>query len=329
MTRLILASVLAGVIAAIAFASATTGPAVTRFLLFLITPLPIFMVGLGIGWRAAGISAAAGGITLALLGNFAIAGIFTVSQMIPGVILSYLALLNRSFTDDAGRDQVEWYPVGRLILWAGGIAAAISIATMLLVGSNMSRLRDELRTMIDNFMAAQLEAMGEGQKLKPEDLDRITDVALQLLPAIMTVSIMAALIFNLWLAGRMAGAAGQLSRPWPDLSAFTYPPLAPLGFAIALAVGFLPGALGLMGAAVTGAFFFAYLLLGLAIIHYTSRGNPWRWLILWLVYISLIFANGVTILIALLGLLEPISPIRRDFIRPRSGPPPGGGTPNA
>ncbi|MEO1281498.1 MAG: DUF2232 domain-containing protein [Pseudomonadota bacterium] len=327
MTKLIVASILAGVIAAIAFASATTGPAITRFLLFLITPLPIFMVGLGIGWRAAGISAAAGGITLALVGNMQVGALFTVSQMIPGVVLSYLALLNRGTTDDTGRSQVEWYPVGRLILWAGAIGSGIAIATLAILGSSMDRLREELRDMIDKFMTAQLEAMGDGQKLKPEDLDRITDVALQMLPAIMAISVMGALLFNLWLAGRIAGAAGQLTRPWPDLAAFTYPPLTPIAFAVALAVGFLPGIAGLMGASVAGALFFAYLLLGLAIIHYTTRGNPWRWMVLWLVYFSLIFANGVTVLIALLGVLEPFSPIRRDFIRPRSGGPPPTGPP--
>ncbi|MEO1207048.1 MAG: DUF2232 domain-containing protein [Pseudomonadota bacterium] len=332
MTKLLAASILAGIIAAIAFASATTGPAFTRFLLFLVTPLPIFMVGLGIGWRAAAISAAAGGITLALLGNIQIGALFTVSQMIPGVILSYLALLNRPITDDAGRPAVEWYPVGRLILWASGIGSGIAITTLALLGNSMDRLREELRGLIEKFMTAQLEAMGDGQSLKPEDLDRITDVALQMLPAIMAISVMGALLFNLWLAGRIARAAGQLTRPWPDLAAFTFPPLTQVAFAVALGVGFISGTIGLMGSAVAGSLFFAYILMGLAIIHYTSRGNAWRWVILWLVYFSLIFANGITLLIALLGVLERFSPIRRDFIKPRGGtppPPPGptGGPP--
>ncbi len=45
-----------GLVAAVVFASATTGPLVARFLLFFITPLPIALAGLGWGWHTAAIA---------------------------------------------------------------------------------------------------------------------------------------------------------------------------------------------------------------------------------------------------------------------------------
>lgn len=330
MTKLLIASILAGVVAAVAFASATTGPLFTRFLLFVITPLPIFLVGLGIGWRAAAISAAAGGITLALVGNLAVGAVFTVSQMIPGVVLCYLALLNRPVAGPDGRPALEWYPVGRLILWAGALAVGVTLATLFVLGSDMETVRTSLRALVEQFMARQNEAINQGQTIKPEDIDAITDVLVAVMPGLSAISVMGALVFNLWLAGVLAKAADQLKRPWPDLAAFTFPQGTGLAFAGSLALGFAPGLLGAVGTAIGGALFLAYLLLGLAIIHHTTRGNPWRMPMLVLVYLALFFGYGVSILIALMGLLEPVSPIRRKLsgsgdIGPGDpGPPPGG-----
>lgn len=322
MTKLLVASILAGVVAAVAFASATQGAALTRLILFLVTPLPIFLVGLGIGWRAAAIAAAAGGITLALVGNPAAGAIFTVSQMVPGVVLSYLALLNRETVAANGQRVVEWYPVGRLVMWAGALGALVALISILLLGNDMDGLREAVRGMIDKVLNAQLEGMTNGQQLKPEDIDTITNITIALLPALTAISVMGVLLIDLWLAARIARAADQLVRPWPDLAAFTLPPITPAVLAVSFATSFLPGMPGLIASAAAGVLFFAYVLVGLAIIHYTSRGNPWRGMILWLVYVALIFANGISLLIALLGLLEPFSPIRRDFVNART-PGPG------
>lgn len=327
MTKLIVASVLAGIVAAVAFASATQGPALTRLLLFIVTPLPIFLVGLGIGWRASAIAAAAGGITLTLLGNPAAGAIFTASQMIPGVVLSYLALLNREGVDDNGRPIVEWYPIGRLVLWAGAFGCGVAAISILVLGNDVDGLREAVRGMIDKILTAQLEGMTNGQQLKPEDIDTITNITIALLPALTAISVMGVLLIDLWLAGRIAHAGDQLVRPWPDLASVTLPTITPAVFGASLALSFLPGLPGLLASAVAGVLFLAYLLVGLAIIHHTSRGNGWRPLLLWLLYLALLFANGIAVFIVLLGLLEPFSPIRRDFMTTGPpGPPGAGGT---
>ena len=74
---------------------------------------------------------------------------------------------------------------------------------------------------------------------------------------------------------------------------------------------------GLYGTAFAGAFMIVYVCLGLAIIHYVTRGNPFRGFILWALYFILFFFNTYVLLVlALIGIAEPISPLKRRFTPP-------------
>jgi hypothetical protein len=56
----------AGTVSAVVFASATTGPLLVRMLLFLLTPLALFLAGLGLGPMMAALAGVAGtGLVLA------------------------------------------------------------------------------------------------------------------------------------------------------------------------------------------------------------------------------------------------------------------------
>jgi hypothetical protein len=93
------------------------------------------------------------------------------------------------------------------------------------------------------------------------------------------------------------------------------------GLVIALVFTFLPGYPGLISSGFAGALLFAYMLMGLAIIHYVTRGKPHRPFILWAVYFLLLLFNSWTAaVIALLAIAEPISPLKR-WSTPASRPP--------
>jgi hypothetical protein len=78
---------------------------------------------------------------------------------------------------------------------------------------------------------------------------------------------------------------------------------------------------GLIARAFAGALFFAYVLLGLAVVHYVTRGNTWRPFALWGMYFLLFIINTlVSLALALLGLADAIWPIRK-MGAPRNGPP--------
>ncbi|MDX2257545.1 MAG: DUF2232 domain-containing protein [Hyphomicrobiaceae bacterium] len=305
----------AGVISALAFVSATTGLPLVQLVLFLVAPLPIYLVGLAFGPAGSIGAGLAGGLFLtSISGGLTVPAVFVLSQAVPAGVLTSRALLHRDAPQNP--DGREWYPVGRLVVWAGTLAASISAGMLLVVGQSAEALKSALRKSLADYVEATMPKSG-GAALSDADLDRLTDVTLALLPPVAAMMIMLCLLLNLWLAASLLHASGQLQRPWPDIAAFTLPAGAPLALgALIIAASVLEGVAGLVAAAAAGAIYLAFVLLGLAILHYVSRGKAWRTPILWAAYLALvIFNTGFSLLLAVIGLTEPIAPWRR-------GPPP-------
>jgi hypothetical protein len=308
----------AGLVSAVVFASATTGPLLMRMVLFLLTPLALFLAGLGLGPLAAVVAGLAGAGLVLVAGSALGALVFAASQAIPVIVLTYLASLNRRTTDGI----VEWYPAGRLVIAAAIFAGLFSTLTLFLLGGDIDTLRTALRDMLQSFVNTELPKMPDAPTLGAEEIDEATAIALALLPAASAISTMGSLLFNLWLAGRITMASGRLQRPWPDLAAIVYPPATPLLLAVATGAGFLAGLPGMIAAGFAGPLFLAYVLLGLAVVHFLTRGRPWRPFALWGLYASLFVMNTVASLaVALLGLAEAIWPMRK-ISPPPQGPPP-------
>jgi Predicted membrane protein (DUF2232) len=309
----------AGLVSAVVFASATTGPVLIRMVLFLLTPLALFLAGLGLGPLAAAAGGLAGTMLVLVAGSLAGALVFAAAQAIPVVILTYLASLNRQ----TGDGVVEWYPAGRLIIVAAILAGLFSTLTLFLLGGDVETLRTALRDMLQTFVNSELPKMPDAPTLGPAEIDEATAIALALLPAASAISTMGSLLFNLWLAGRITMASGRLQRPWPDLAAIVYPPVTPLLLALATGAGFLAGLPGLIAAGFAGPLFLAYVLLGLAVVHFMTRGRSWRPFALWGLYASLFVMNTIASLaVALLGLAEAIWPMRKIMPPPKQPPPP-------
>lgn len=317
----------AGLASAVLFASATAGGMAGRIILYFLAPLPSFLAGLGWGAPAALVAALAGSATLGLvMGGVVPAGVFLVSQGLPIVVLCHLALLNRPIDPphaglQGGPGAVEWYPPGRLVAAATIMAGALSVMSLLMLGGDLEDVRKLLRTLIERVFAKELAVL-RNKPLSPEEITSLAGMALYVLPAASAASWLGGFVLNLWLAGRITLASGRLVRPWPDLAAMTFPPGMVLGLAIAMGLTFLPGYPGLIATGFAGALFFAFTLMGLAIIHHTSRGKPQRPFVLAGTYAALLVLNSwAALVIALIAVAEPMSPLRRDFTA-RPPPPP-------
>ncbi|MCU0954405.1 MAG: YybS family protein [Hyphomicrobium sp.] len=315
-------ALLLGLVSAVVFLSATTGPMLIRFALFLLTSLPIFLAGLGWGWRFAALAGIVSVSIVAAASNFQVAGVYALTQILPAIVLSYLALLNRLYQPDgADSETVEWYPVGRLVLWAAVMAGTITLAVLVVIGQDFDELRTGLKGYLSETIKTNMPPGADGKPLDDSQLETMTDIMVAVLPAASAVSWLTALVFNLWLAGRITLAAGQLRRPWPDISAMEYPSGTALMLLASLLATGAKGTAGAVGTAFLGAFFLAYVLAGLAVIHYVTRAKPWRPFGLWLLYIGLlVVAVWIAVIIALVGLAD--RPLRlRERAFP-SGPPP-------
>ena len=315
-------SILLGLVAAVVFVSATTGPLFIRFLLFLMTPLPIFLAGTGWGVLAALIAGLAGTALTLVLGPGA-ALIFAASQAIPAAVLTYLAGLSRETVAEPGRvAEREWYPPGRLVIWSAVMAALPTAFWLFAYSGELETLRQTLSKEIAELLKSQIPKGPDGAPLTDEQLLEIARTIVKLLPAASAISWMGALLFNLWLAGRIMLASSQLERPWPDLAALTYSPAVPFVMAAATFASLVGGWPGMAASALSGTFMFAYILLGLAVVHYLSRGNSWRPFLLWGLYTALLFlASWLALPLAILGLAEQFLHLRARA-GPRIGAPP-------
>ncbi|MBU1213404.1 MAG: YybS family protein [Alphaproteobacteria bacterium] len=326
MQKNFLVGIAAGIVSFIAMMSATTGTPILQFVMFLVAPLPLFLAGLALGWRAAAIGAITAGIAITLLAGPLVGFVSAGSQFGPPVLLTYLALLNREVASPGGNaTATEWYPIGRLVLWCAVLGTLLSVILLMMLGKDAVEVQENLSQILRQAFEQFRAQSGDKKPLSEEDLETMTRVALSLLPAASGMLMTGILLINLYIAARVTDASGTLSRPWPDLAALAYPPVTPLVLAASVVVSaVLSGFAGMTAAAASGAFYFAYVLLGLAIVHHITRGNPGRFAILWAVYFALFFLNTIaSLVVAIIGLTEPFSPLRRNFMRPppHRGPP--------
>ncbi len=96
-----------GLVAAVVFASATTGPLFVRFLLLFITPLAIALAGLGWGWRTAVLAGTVGTALVFVFATPAVAAAFALTQAAPMAVLTYLAMLSRPAAMPAVCDDAD------------------------------------------------------------------------------------------------------------------------------------------------------------------------------------------------------------------------------
>jgi hypothetical protein len=124
MVHIVLIGLAAGVAAALLLASFASGSLLSIFLFYL-APLPLMIAALGWSHLAGLIAAAVAATALAgwFTGLFFVA--FLVGVGLPAWLLSYLALLARPAT---ATESVEWYPVGRLVVWAAVLGALVVAA---------------------------------------------------------------------------------------------------------------------------------------------------------------------------------------------------------
>jgi hypothetical protein len=315
MMQIVLIGLGAGTAAAMLFASVMSGAPVAMLLL-LLAPLPILIVALGWSHWAGLIAAAAAAACLAVIGVDFLA-VFLFAVGLPAWWLAYLALLARPAPPPIGQ---EWYPIGRLVLWAACMNAVIVGATLLSLGTDLASLQSALHAVLDSPLR---EALGD-QLENPDDVARLVDMMAMFVPAAAAVSFTLSAVGNLWLAGRIVKISGRLPRPWPLLAQMRFPALAPAILAAAVAGSFLPDLIGVSSSALAASLMIAHVLLGLAVIHALTTGLNGRGFILASVYAAIVVFSWPIrwplLFIGLLGMSDALFDLR-GLIARRRGPP--------
>ena len=309
----------AGLVSAALFASAAASPSLA-VILFYLAPLPLCLAGLGWGRSAALVSALTSTAIIVLSLGPAAAMIFALVFAAPIAFLVHLVLMSRPLATPQGKTaaSIEWYPPGRLVGWAAVIAGVLAGLFALLVGYDQESYRQSITDVLSSPALKELDP--DGKLFTPETVKNLTVVIAKALPGMLAVTWLTIVLFNLWLAGFIVDASGRALRPWPSLQDLELPTVFVAVFAVAILVSFIPGLIGLLATGLAAALLLAYVLQGLAVIHVYSRGVPFRGLLLTAVYLGILLLGWVAILVAILGLGEPLFGLRARSAR--SGQPP-------
>ncbi|MFP3920288.1 MAG: DUF2232 domain-containing protein [Dichotomicrobium sp.] len=312
----------AGLASALLFVSAAASTVAAAFLVY-ITPLPLMIAGLGWGIRASFAGLAAGMLVAALTFGIKVSLTYALMLAAPAALLVYFALLSRPDPQAApGQQGLVWYPPGRLITWAALMAGAVGAGTAVVLAAGAESYDQGVRELFNETLLPALQ-QGE-QELSDEQITRTVQFMAGILPGAVAAVWLLIMLINLWIGGKIASAAGRLIRPWPTFSDMEYPRFLSVAFLLALLATMMAGLTSAMGAAFTGAFILAYLIMGLVVIHVVVRGSSFQPIILVLLYVGIVLVGWLALLVALLGLSEPLLKLRQ-----RVAPSDGGGPPAA
>jgi hypothetical protein len=300
MIQIVLVGLGAGAAAALLFASVVSGSLAAVFLFYL-APLTIMIAALGWSHMAGLIAAASATALVAIL-----SGVFLIA--VPVIAfgawwLGYLALLARPATNGGG-GALEWYPVGRLVLWAAVIGTLIVAAAFPNFGTDQESLQAALRKTYERILRDQA----------------LIDVLVVAVPPAAAVFSTITNVFNLWLAARVVKISGRLKRPWPDLAALALPASSSALLAAAIAGSFLPDLPGLLSGVFAASLLMAFAILGFAVLHAITRGMRARIVMLTGLYAAAMVLGWPVLAMAFVGLAEAILNIRSRVARKR-GPP--------
>lgn len=314
----LLVALAAGAASALMFASIISG-ALISLLLFYLAPLPLMVAGLGWGALGAAIGGIAAATGLGLIFGMPYLVAFVVTVALPAWWLGHLALLGRPVGNSVAATAnsaavlpvMEWYPVGRILLWIAGFAALTTMAALLTLGFDGASIAGALKRGLLRVMGPR-----EGKPIDG-DVDALIDALVMIAPAAAALVAIMTLTLNLWLAAKITATSGRLHRPWPDLKSAALPPMTLVALALALALSFTGGLLAIFAQIVSSTLLMAYALTGFAALHTLTLGMKSR--VLWLsaaYAIVLVFGWPILGMVGL-GLADAFFGFRQRFLQRR------------
>jgi hypothetical protein len=326
MMQLGLIGVGAGAAGALLFASVTSGSWLS-VVLFYMAPLPLMIAGLGWSHWAALIGALSGALVLGLIFGGVFFFAFVAGAGIPAWWLGYLAMLARpgnairSGNGSAAAASLEWYPPGRLVVWAACLAALIVVVAIPNFGADAESFRSGLNSALTRMLQVETGA-GGGPLSVPgvANPDRLIVFLVAAIPPAAAVLATITNVINLWLAARIVKFSGLLKRPWPDLSAMTFPKTLAGALAIAMGLSFIDGFVGIIAGVLSAGLLMAYGVLGFAVLHAVTLGINNRAFVLGGVYAAVTGFGWPALALCLLGLFESVFDLRARVAQKR-GPP--------
>ena len=312
MIATVLIALAGGCASALMFASISSGAPVSLLLLYL-APLPLMVVALGWGPLSATIASATASFALAAIFGIPYGIGYIIGVALPSWWLGHLALLGRPVAwsgNGAAAPDIEWYPVGRILVWIAGFASLTTICILLTYGTDAPAILATLKQGLLRILEIRGVAADE----------KVLDALVTIMPACAVIGVIVTLTINLWLAARITAMSGRLRRPWPDLKTAALPKTTLVALCVATACTLAGGLLAIFAEIVTSALMLAYGFAGFAVLHTLTLASKSRALWLGSAYAVVVLFVWPVIAIVVLGLADAVFGFRRRYLR-RQPPP--------
>jgi len=312
MQRDALIAIASGLLSAFTALAYLGGSAVALIFVYL-APVPILLVGLGKGTKAATIAAGTGFIATGAMGGMLLAGIYGMVYALPAWIVTRFVMQQRptgsgptgtGSSDTTGTgDQagVEWYPIGPALTALALLATGLILMAELMTGDA------GLKGTIEAHMAEAFQVL---VPMADEVWrERAIEVVLPLFPGAVGVSWVILTAVNAVIAQGALVRMGRNLRPSPAYAELDLPQWAswPLILSAGAALsGPLLGMedIGYLGRNTAMVMAVPYFFLGLAVIHTLARRVTATTTILVVVYLVVLMSGWAALVVAGVGVVE-------------------------
>jgi hypothetical protein len=312
-------AIAAGCASALMFASLISG-ALISLLLFWLAPLPLMMAGLGWGPLTASVGGIAAALSLGAIFGLPYCITFVIMVVLPAWWLGHLALLGRPIADPnpgggpaPAAVNLEWYPVGRILLWIAGFAVLTTMAALLTLGTDAASIAAAMKRGLMRVLDSRMVTANA-------DMERVVDAMVAVAPLAAVIVTMISLTINLWLATLVTATSGRLRRPWPDLRTTALPAMTLVASCVGIAFCFTSGLLAILAQVITTALMVAYALTGFAVLHTVTQSLNSRALWLSCAYVVVVIFTWPVMAMVVLGIADALFGLRQRYLRSR--PPP-------
>jgi len=293
------AGVLSGV-ASLTFLAGSTG----ALLFIYLAPLPLMMVGLGLGVRAGGMAAAAGLITAAAGGGILAAGLYGVIQAAPAWLVTRFALVQR--TGPGGK--AEWFPAGSVLCCLTALIGAVYLSGIVGIFTGEGTLQENVARQLHHVFELMFPTLMES------DRGKVVSLLAPLFPGAVGTSWVLMITANALIAQSLLARMGRNLRPTPvyrDLQLPEWMSWILVASATLALIG--SGDLEYIGRNLTVVMAVPYFFVGLAIIHSLARHLAFPVAMLAGVYLALFVSGWAAFVVAGVGVVEQWFGLRRHF----------------
>lgn len=242
-------------------------------ILYLFSAIPIMAAGLGWGVRASGIAVAVALVAIGLSAGTQFALLVLLTTALPAALSAYWVTLSRPADEVGGPEgKLAWFPLSDVLFRL----CLMSSTAFIIIGIMVGYSADMIAPIIDELVN-RLRQTDPNFAFSDEARVDLLGTLTGLIPFVQPFTWALVLLGNLYLAMKLTRSSGQLRRPQDDFpTGLRMPKAALIAIAIGLVLSMMSGALGHIGAAISGGVASGFTIAGFAFLHMNARGKSWK-----------------------------------------------------